>query len=138
VSPRVREDSVHPRLWSGASVRPLNFTVRRRGEVTVQVSPIALSTLTVVAYAVLTLAGVLLWRRARSFATAMVAIGFAIVLLDQVILLVSYSRMIASVRSHSGDTLYVIYHRANSLHVVLVGLSVAAVGLLWHALGSRR
>jgi hypothetical protein len=29
VSPRVREDRVHPRLQSGACVRPLNFTVRR-------------------------------------------------------------------------------------------------------------
>jgi hypothetical protein len=29
VSPRVLEESVHPRLQSGASVRPLNFTVRR-------------------------------------------------------------------------------------------------------------
>jgi hypothetical protein len=28
VSPRVREESVHPRLQSGASGRPLNFTVR--------------------------------------------------------------------------------------------------------------
>jgi hypothetical protein len=31
VSPRVREESVHPRLQSGASARPLNFTVRRMG-----------------------------------------------------------------------------------------------------------
>jgi hypothetical protein len=31
VSPRVREDSVHPRLQGGASGRPLNFTVRRQG-----------------------------------------------------------------------------------------------------------
>jgi len=30
VSPRVREDSVHSRLQSGASVRPLKFTVRFR------------------------------------------------------------------------------------------------------------
>jgi hypothetical protein len=29
VSPRVLEDSVHPRLRSGASTRPLNFTVRQ-------------------------------------------------------------------------------------------------------------
>jgi hypothetical protein len=29
VSPRVRENSVHPRLQSGACVRPLNFTVRQ-------------------------------------------------------------------------------------------------------------
>jgi hypothetical protein len=32
VSPRVREDSVHPRLQSGASARPLNFTVRGQRE----------------------------------------------------------------------------------------------------------
>jgi hypothetical protein len=30
MSPRVREDSVHPRLQSGAYARPLNFTVRTR------------------------------------------------------------------------------------------------------------
>jgi len=30
VSPRVREDSVHPRLQSGFGARPLNFTVRGR------------------------------------------------------------------------------------------------------------
>ncbi|HYL69771.1 MAG TPA: hypothetical protein VEY89_00530, partial [Candidatus Dormibacteraeota bacterium] len=29
VSPRVLEDSVHPRRLSNASVRPLNFTVRQ-------------------------------------------------------------------------------------------------------------
>jgi hypothetical protein len=32
VSPRAREDSVHPRLQSGASGRPLNFTVRSHRE----------------------------------------------------------------------------------------------------------
>ena len=31
MSPRVRGESVHPRLQSGASGRPLNFTVRGRG-----------------------------------------------------------------------------------------------------------
>jgi hypothetical protein len=31
VSPRVREESVHPRLQSGVSGRPLNFTVRSHG-----------------------------------------------------------------------------------------------------------
>jgi len=105
----------------------------------VQISPTALSLLSALAYAVLTTAGVLLWKRARSFATAMLAIGFAIVLLDQIILLASYLRMVATLHSHSGDTLFVIYHRANSLHVVLVGLWIAAVGLVWHAShGSRR
>jgi hypothetical protein len=32
VSPRVRENSVHPRLQSGACVRPLNFTVKLTGK----------------------------------------------------------------------------------------------------------
>jgi hypothetical protein len=32
VSPRVRDESVHPRLQSGASGRPLNFTVRVRNK----------------------------------------------------------------------------------------------------------
>ena len=30
MSPRVREDSMHPRLQLGACVRPLNLSVRRR------------------------------------------------------------------------------------------------------------
>jgi len=34
VSPRVREDSMHPRLQSGACARPLNFTVRRARGIT--------------------------------------------------------------------------------------------------------
>jgi fluoride ion exporter CrcB/FEX len=33
MSPRVREDSVHPRLQSDASARPLNFCVRRQSKV---------------------------------------------------------------------------------------------------------
>ena len=35
MSPRVLEESVHPQLQSGASGRPLNFTVRRHGHFTV-------------------------------------------------------------------------------------------------------
>ena len=32
LAPRAREDSMRPRRLSGASARPLNFTVRRRIE----------------------------------------------------------------------------------------------------------
>jgi hypothetical protein len=32
LAPRAREDSVRPRRRAGVVVRPLNFTVRRRGE----------------------------------------------------------------------------------------------------------
>jgi hypothetical protein len=115
-------------------VRPLNFIVRRRRKTRVQVSPIPLSALAATAYAVLTIAGLLLWKRSRSFSTVIVALGFAIILFDQLILLVSYVRMTAALRGHWGDTLFIIYHRANSLRIVLVGLWLAAVGLVWHAL----
>jgi hypothetical protein len=43
MSPRVREESVHPRLQLGASGRPLNFTVRGHEEATAEVPCIALS-----------------------------------------------------------------------------------------------
>ena len=36
VSPRMLEDSMHPRLQLGASGRPLNFTVRRHMDTTYQ------------------------------------------------------------------------------------------------------
>lgn len=104
-----------------------------------QVTPTVLSLLSAVAYAILVASGVLLWRQARSLATAMVAIGFAIILLDQLVLLVSYLRLSARVLGHPGDTLFIIYHRANSLRVASFGVWVAAVGLLWHALqGAQR
>lgn len=32
LAPRAREDSVRPRRLSGVIVRPLNFTVRQRGD----------------------------------------------------------------------------------------------------------
>jgi hypothetical protein len=37
MSPRVREDSVRPRLQSGARIRPLNFPVRRHMSDTLRV-----------------------------------------------------------------------------------------------------
>ena len=102
-----------------------------------QITATALSLLS--AYAILTATGVVLWGHARSLATAVVAIGFAILLLHQVVLLVSYLRISASVLSHPSDRLFIIYHRANSLRLALFGLWVVAVGLIWHALqGTQR
>ena len=42
MSPRVREDSVHPRLQSDAHGRPLNFTGRRHQRADLPVRPIAM------------------------------------------------------------------------------------------------
>jgi hypothetical protein len=121
-------------LLGGPSTSPLGDA-----GTSVTTTAIAWSLLVAVAYAVLTTAGVLLWKRARSVATFVVIIGFATLLIDQVLLLVGTLQMIATFHRHSGDTLFVISHRANSLHVMVLGLGFAAVGLLWHALqGSRR
>jgi hypothetical protein len=105
----------------------------------VQTTAITQSLLAAVAYAILAVAGLVLWNRVRSVATALVAIGFAIILIDQIILSAGSVCMIASFRSQSSDnTLFVIYHRAHSPQVVLAGLWFAAVGLVWHAVRATR
>ena len=90
--------------------------------------------LSALAYAVLAAAGVVQWKRARSVATAMVAIGFAMVLLDQLVELIRYLQIGALLRGHPSDTLYVVYHRAFIQYISLLGLWFAAVGLMWRSL----
>jgi hypothetical protein len=57
VSPRVREDSVHPRLQSGAIPRPLNFTVRRQMSRSLPASTVAIQRAAAVAIAAGLIAG---------------------------------------------------------------------------------
>ena len=90
-----------------------------------------LSTLSMFAYAALCCGGALLWRQARSLATTLIVVGFAILLIDQVALLFSYLRIIDSVQN--GDSLFLVYHRAHSAYFALAGLCVAAIGFVWHA-----
>jgi hypothetical protein len=45
LAPRALEDSLRPRRLVGASVRPLNFTVRRRVAVTLGLAPPLVSAL---------------------------------------------------------------------------------------------
>jgi hypothetical protein len=96
--------------------------------------------LLVVPYAVLTAAGVLLWRRWRSVATAMIALGFAATFLGL------GSGLFAPYKTHAvlseltsaslsqQDTFYVVahYHRFPLLWLALSGIWAAAVGTLWH------
>ncbi|HEV2271017.1 MAG TPA: hypothetical protein VGR92_16310 [Steroidobacteraceae bacterium] len=88
-------------------------------------------------YAALTVAGALLWRRRGSAAGAVIAIGFALALLDQVSRLVEYLELRALLRGHAADTLFIIHHHALLQCAALLGLWVAAAGLVWHAARAR-
>ena len=97
----------------------------------------------VVPYAILATAGVLLWKRWHSAATAMVALGLAAALVGLVLQLFAAYKLSAGLQNLNSavdthrDTLFVVAHyHASSLvthHAGLFGLSLAAVGLIWHA-----
>lgn len=89
------------------------------------------------AYAALAVAGVVLWRRRGSAAGAAIAIGFALVLVGQVSRLVEYREFGAILRGHSTDTLFIVQHHAYLQLAALLGLLLAAAGLLWHAVRAR-
>jgi len=96
--------------------------------------------LLVVPFAVLTTAGVLLWRRWRSAATAMIALGFAETFLSL------GSGLFATYKTHAvllglisapqarQDTFSSVahYHRFPLLPLGLLGIWAAAMGTLWH------
>lgn len=92
-----------------------------------------LTLLSMVAYAVLAIAGAVFWKRSRSRQTALVAIGFALVLPDQLSTLLESFVFSAVQHSRPGDTYFVIHHHAFLHYVSLLGLCVAAVGLMWEA-----
>jgi len=95
----------------------------------------ALTLISIVAYAVLTVAGTVLWKRTGSRQTVLIAIGFALVLLDQVSVLVECFEINALLRARPSDTFFLIHHHAFLHYPFILGLSLAAVGLLWHAVG---
>ena len=99
----------------------------------------------VVPYAILTTAGVLLWRRSRSAATGMIALGFAVTFLSLA------SGLFAEYKTHAflaefsavspahQDTYFIVshYHRFPLLTLGLLGIWAAAVGTLWHVRQDR-
>jgi hypothetical protein len=98
----------------------------------------ALPILATAAQAILAVGGVLLWNRTRSFATAMVAIGFALVLIGRLTALVEQLEISVLLRSQPVDTLYLVSHHAFREYGSLFGLLLAGLGLLWHGVTSRR
>jgi len=107
--------------------------VRRRSETGVLTTTIAAALLATVAYAVITGAGAVLWKRTHSLAAAMVALGFALVLLDQIVALVEYLELRSLLRGHAADTLFIVHHHLFLHYVADLGLWIAAVGLAWHS-----
>ena len=101
--------------------------------------------LLVVPYAILTAAGALLWRRWRSAATGMIALGFAATLLSLASgLFATYkthaalAELTSAPRAHQ-DTYFIVahYHRFPLLTLGLLGIWAAAVGTLWHVRRDR-
>jgi hypothetical protein len=87
--------------------------------------------------AALAIGGVLLWMHLRSAASLLVAMGFAATFLGQFVDLVSAYELSSVMRTHPDVTYFVAYHRSFGLlmhYVGLLGLWVAAAGLIWHAL----
>src|SRR5437588_11699138 len=122
--------------------KSLTFVRRRAGG---DVDTLIWTFLLVVPYAILTTAGVLLWRRWRSAATGMIALGFAATLLSLASgLFATYkthaalAELTSAPRAHQ-DTYFIVahYHRFPLLTLGLLGIWAAAVGTLWHVRRDR-
>jgi hypothetical protein len=98
-----------------------------------------LTLLLIVPCAVLTAAGVLLWRRWRSAATAMIALGFTATFLSVA------SGLFATYKTHAvlselttappaqQDTFFIVAHYHRFPLLGILGMWAAAAGTLWHA-----
>jgi hypothetical protein len=102
------------------------------------VDTLILTLLLIVPCAVLTAAGVLLWRRRRSAATAMIALGFAATFLSVA------SGLFATYKTHAvlfdmtsappvlQDTFFFVAHYRRFPLLGVLGMWAAAAGALWH------
>ena len=92
-------------------------------------------------YVLLAVAGALLWTRRRSFATLLIALGFAATLVGEATAIYVSHDVGAAVRTHQDAALVLAHHhRVFSIlthYATLVGLWMAAVGLFWHAAANR-
>ncbi len=93
-----------------------------------------------VPYALMGVAGFLLWRRGHSVATAIVAVGFAVAFLSQVVGLLVQLETDAFVRAYRDDGTFVTVHAHAfpqfARYCGLVGFWVGALGLLLHSVPS--
>ena len=81
----------------------------------------------VVPYALLAVAGALLWTRRRTFATLLIALGFAATLVGQ-----AAGMYVSHDVAHHHHVFPILTHYAT-----LVGLWAAAVGMIWYAAANQ-
>ena len=88
-------------------------------------------------YALFAVAGALLWTRRRTFATLLIALGFAATLVGQAAGIYVSHDVGAAMRSHQDAALVLAHHHhvfpILTLYATLVGLWAAAAGLVWFA-----
>ena len=135
LAPRALEDSVRPRRPADVVARPLNFTVRRREKRVL--TTVAWTLTSVVPYALLTVAGFLLWRRSHSAASAVAALGFAVALLTQLVGFLVELETASFVRAYQDDGTFVMVHAHTfpriAHYVGLGGSWIGALGFVWYA-----
>ena len=99
--------------------------------------------LLVVPHAILTTSGVLLWRRRRSAATAMIALGFAATLLSVACSLFMTLKThavltdLTTAPQANQDTFFIVAHFFPVLALGILGIWAAALGTLWHVRQNR-
>jgi hypothetical protein len=93
--------------------------------------------------AIVTTAGLLLWRRGRSAAAAMIALGFAATLLSLAFCLCMTYRTHAvlldmtSAPPPDPDTFFMVTHYLPPWALGILGIWSAALGTLWHVRQTR-
>lgn len=87
----------------------------------------------VLAYTLLAVAGAAVWKRTRSLATTTMALGFVMALLALIIAVTQQLEIDALLREHPADTFFIVQHNAFPRYALLLGLSLAALGLSWHS-----
>ena len=92
-------------------------------------------------YAFLALAGLLLWKRHRSVATVMIAVGFMATFIGQAAGIHVSHEVGTAVRTHQDVSQVLAQHRRIfpllTHYASVCGLWAAAVGMVWHAGGKR-
>ena len=88
-------------------------------------------------YLLLTLGGILLWKRHASPPTTMITVGFSAALVSELVGLLQDFELQAAVSTYQGSTTFIVTHPHNVARLIhgagLLGLLAASLGLVWYA-----
>ena len=87
-----------------------------------------------ITYLVLAAAAGLFWKDVRTFARVLIALGFGLALLYEVVLLFEDWQSVATLHGESRDALFTIHQQPLLRYFALLGQCFAAIGLWWHTL----